>query len=121
MAVEGNSFTNLLKLMKTQGFNKDNHVTIGKVTSIVPLKILIDSIEISEGDFYIAQRLTEHTRKMWMEVSEMQTPIPTTPEPTEAFRVTEGKIMIKDPLKVGDLVIVLIDENEFFVMDRVVR
>lgn len=105
MAAEGSSFTNLLKLMKTQGYNKDNHTTVGWVTSLSPLTFKLDGFEITEGDYYIAQRLIEHTRDVEIETT----------------GITEGKLSIKDPLKVGDVVIVLIDGNEFFIIDKVVK
>ena len=81
---EGNSFTNLLKLMKTQGYNKDVHVTIGAVKSSSPLTIIIDTLEITEEDFIITKT---------------------------------AKTNVTAP---NDKVLILIDGNNFYVIDKVV-
>jgi len=79
---EGNAFTNLLRLMKTQGYNKDVHITVGSVKSSGPLTIIIDSIEITEEDFI--------------------------------------KTKAAETLAPNDKVLILIDGNNFYIIDKVV-
>jgi len=81
---EGNSFTNLLKLMKTQGYNKDVTITVGAVKSPSPLTIIIDTMEITEEDFIITK--------------------------TAKTNATAA----------NDKVLILIDGNNFYVIDKVV-
>lgn len=83
--VEGNSFTNLLKLIKQQGYNKDIKIFIGYVKSTSPLKISIGKIVISDGDFF----------------------------KTETFS--------KATLNTNDLVLVLLDDSDFYLLDKVVQ
>jgi hypothetical protein len=126
VAAEGSPYSNILKLMKAQGYNKDNHVTVGKVTSISPLTFSVQGFDLEPGDYIIAERLVEHTRNITIEgtsVTDSQMSVegytPHTHNIT-SFNISEGTLTIKSPLAVDDLVIVLIDEDEFFIMDKVV-
>lgn len=122
MAVEGSPFTNLLKLMKTQGYNKDNYVVIGIVSSTSPLTIDLDNITITEGQFFLAERLSEHTRDITIDTTSVNgdVTVPNSSGTLTSFQITEGTLTIKSPLKNGDYVLVLIDEDDFFVVDKVV-
>ena len=81
---EGNAYTNILKLMKQQGYNKDVDIVIGVIISTSPLKISLGSFIIEEDDFY----------------------------KTNSF-VSSGYIN-------DDRVLILIDNNDFFIIDKVV-
>lgn len=89
---EGNSFTNLLKLMKTQGYNKDVTITVGAVQSPNPLQITLDSIVLDEDDFTKTQTVQD---------------------------IVDG-VAPSDPMKVGDKVLMLVDGSNFYIIDRVV-
>lgn len=90
---EGNSFTNLLKLMQAQGYNKDVRITIGSVKSPKPLTIDINGIEIEEEDFVMSQTIQ---------------------------LIVDGSLSGAEPMKAKDKVLVIIDENNFYIIDRVV-
>lgn len=90
---EGNSFTNLLQLMKTQGYNKDLHVSVGLVKSVSPLKVMYDSFELESEDFVATQTIRY---------------------------LIKGLLGDGEKLKSGDKVLMLIDGNNFYVLDRVV-
>lgn len=109
---EGNAYTNLLKLMKNQGYNKDINIIIGEVKVPKPLKIDLGSFVIDDTDLSMTQ--------------------------TMQFLIdglTDGEIegfvnphthsnVIKFPkfkkLAPGDKVLVIVENNNFYVIDRVV-
>lgn len=96
---EGNSYTNLLKLMKLQGYNKDVKVVVGKVKSVSPLEIDMGKYVITEDDMII----TETIKNM------------ITGNIGDALN-----IYTTTKLKNNDKVLVIIDEVDFYVIDRVV-
>ena len=81
---EGTSFSNLLTLMKDQGYNKDVSISIGVVESLSPLTVKLNGFIIEEED-----------------LSKMN-----------AFE-TSGAAA-------GDQVLVLVDNNDFYLLDKVV-
>jgi hypothetical protein len=84
MTKEGNSYTNLLKLIKQHGYNKDVYVMIGIVKTTSPLTIDLGDFVIEDDDFY--------------KCSALEISVPA----------------------VEDKVLVLRDDNDFFVIDKVV-
>lgn len=105
---EGNSFSNLLLLMKQQGFNKENDITVGLVKSISPLSINLGNYILVEEDMFIAEQLRDHERLVDMVV----------PPATTGTKYT---MKIKSPLAVGDSVLVLIQNSDFYLVDKVVE
>jgi Protein of unknown function (DUF2577) len=103
---EGNSYTKLLKLMKNQGYNKDVSIVIGKVKSTSPLEIDLGDFTLSQDDIFITETLAEHERKVDLSGS--------------GVNVSNGNLTVKSSMKVGDRLLVLIDNNDFYVIDRVV-
>jgi len=95
MAIEGNSYSNLLLLMKNQGYNKDIKIIIAKIKNLSPLSIDMGKYTVDEEDLFITDRITT------LNTSE------TIPEDKK--------------LQVGDAVIVLVDEHDFYILDRVVN
>ncbi|HLO11484.1 MAG TPA: DUF2577 family protein [Pseudoneobacillus sp.] len=148
MAKEGSSYSNLLNLIKDHGYNKDNHTVIGKVISANPLKIQMDGFILEQGDFYIAERLTRHKRivtinhyenterdlgdkkekdyvtssGMGIQSDDRKGPLngDTSPYVDTTLVLNFVEIQYEDVLKVGDFVVILIDNNDFFIIDRVV-
>lgn len=82
--IEGSPYSNLLKLMKNQGYNKDVSIATGLVNSPSPLTIQIGSLTLSGDDLYQTQTAQ------------------------------------KAGLASGDIVLVLNDGTDFFVIDKVV-
>lgn len=120
---EGNIYSNLLKMIKNQGYNKDSSMTFGKVLSISPLKIKVNGLEIEEGDFMIVESLTEHKRNTQISVKSLtgNTGVSSSHSHTLIpFEITDAEITYESPLEVDDLVLVFIDEGNFFIIDRVV-
>jgi hypothetical protein len=120
---EGNPYTNLLKMMKLQGYNKDSDISFGKVTSISPLKFKVNDFEIEPGDYIITESLIEHKREAEISVKTVTATTSQNSNHTHTltpFEITKAEITVKSPLKVGDLVLILIDGDNFFVIDRVV-
>jgi hypothetical protein len=107
---EGNSFTNLLKLMKTQGYNKDVQVTVGAVKSPKPLTIDIDGLVITEGDVIKSQTIQYLIDGMTGTIRNFS------PSHTHSDKVDIDIVK----LKAGDMVLILIDDNNFYIIDRVV-
>lgn len=125
MSAEGNAYTNLLKMMSKQGYNKDNYTVIGKVTSLSPLKFLVNGLTIEEEDCIIAESLKDSERKIELTVTALtagMTSAGYTPHThtINALNITDGTLKIKSPLKLNDLVIVLIDGSSFYIIDRMV-
>ena len=106
MNKEGNSYTNLLKMMQQEGYNKDVSITIGKVNSISPLSIVVNNYTIEEGDFYISDHLVKKEYEFEIEING------STKQP--------AKIIIEKPLELNDFVFVMIDGNDFYIIDKVV-
>jgi Protein of unknown function (DUF2577) len=48
---EGNSYSNLLRLIKSQGYNKDVNVIIAGIKSVSPLKVRLGDLTLEEDDF----------------------------------------------------------------------
>jgi hypothetical protein len=82
--IEGSPYSNLLKLMKNQGYNKDVSITTGLVTSPSPLTIQIGELTLSGDDLYQTQTAQ------------------------------------KAGLATNDIVLVVNDGADFFVIDKVV-
>ncbi len=81
---EGNSFTRLLKLMLSEGYNKDVNIVIGHVKKASPLGIDMGEYVIGQSDFY------------------------------------RTKSVVDSAPKIGDKMLILIDGNDFYVIDKVV-
>lgn len=81
---EGNSYSRLLSLIKTAGYNRDVSVLVGQITKTSPLTISFGDWEVEEEDFAITNAF--------------KTAAPTT----------------------DDKVIVLIDGDNIFAIDKVV-
>lgn len=106
--VEGNSFSNLLKLMKEQGYNKDVALVVAKVVQPSPLVVDMGDFSIyeSDGDMFIAETLKTHKRNIQISSDEVN--------------INEGVLTILTPLQAGDKVYVLMDKDDFYVLDKVV-
>lgn len=86
---EGNAYTNLLKLMSEQGYNKDVKVTIGVVKSVSPLTVSVDTFVIDSSDYF------------------------------KTAAVARAINDPNDPLQPGHYMLVLIDGMSFYLIDRV--
>lgn len=124
---EGGAYSNFLNLIKEHGYNKDNYIVIGQVTALSPLTIQLDNFSITQDQFTIAERLTEHTRDITIDATGVSGvtdwDVPDAPHHDHnllPFQVTAGTLTIKNPLSVNDTVLVLIDGDSFVVVDRVV-
>lgn len=137
---EGNSYVKLLQMMKNEGYNKNTNIIIGKVISSSPLEIDMGEYTIKEDDFFIAERLTRHSRIVTL--NHQENAVRELGDGTEKDKVTSSKypsdytddmvspytsfsyqyleLKFEDILKVGDKVIVLIDNSDFYIIDRVV-
>lgn len=96
---EGNSYTNLLKLIKLQGYSKDVKVVVGRIKSVSPLEIDMGKYVITEDDMIITETIKN------MITGNIG-------DALNIYRTTK--------LKNNDKVLVIIDENDFYVIDRVV-
>lgn len=52
MAVEGNAYTNLIKMFRSEGYNKDVEIVVAQVVGTGPIKINVRGLEIEEEDFF---------------------------------------------------------------------
>jgi len=120
---EGNSFSNILLMMKNQGYNKDNDIIIGTVKSILPLKIEIGNFILEEDDFFIVDGLKDSIRDIELSVLAVAGSTATASSHVHSlqpFEITQATMTIKSPLKVGDAVLVLIQDSDFYIIDKVV-
>jgi hypothetical protein len=120
---EGNSFSNILLMMKNQGYNKDNDITIGAVKSILPLQIEIGNFILEEEDFFIVEGLKDSTREIELSVLEvvgLTTSASSHVHSLQPFEIAKATMTIKSPLIVGDAVLVLIQDSDFYIIDKVV-
>jgi hypothetical protein len=91
---EGNSFTNLLQLIKDQGYNKDTGIMIGSIKSTSPFRIRLGELTLDSDDFMMSQ--------------------------TIKYMLDGTLPYTDDKLKNEDRVIVLVDGDNFYIIDRVV-
>ncbi|WP_128896324.1 DUF2577 domain-containing protein [Longirhabdus pacifica] len=63
---EGGSYSKLIQMMQTFGYNKDVDVELATVLSVEPLKIKVDNmnIELEGTDLIVAEQLLEHKRTL---------------------------------------------------------
>lgn len=122
---EGNAFTNILLLMKEQGYNKDSDILVGKVKSVSPLEIDLGKILLKEEDMFIPETLKDHELEIELTIDTLTGT--TKPAGVEShshdldkFNITKGKMKIKSPLKVNDGVIVFVQDSNFYLICKVV-
>jgi len=121
---EGNAYTNILSIMKEQGYNKDSTFVVGTVVGIDPLSIDMGDYVLDQEDLFIAEHLTEYDRKVTLKaeivkgVTEEANLHSHTLLP---FEITEGTMTFHQLLEIDDRVLVLIDGSDFYVIDRVVK
>lgn len=97
---EGNSYSNLLLMMKQQGYNKDTKVVIGKVISPIPLVIDMGKYTIEEDDMFITETIDNLI--------------------SGSIGDTLTNVYTTKLLKAGDKVLILVDNSDFYIIDRVV-
>lgn len=120
---EGNSFSNILLMMKDQGYNKDNDITIGAVKSILPLRIEVGNFVLEEEDFFIVEGLKDSTREIELNVLEVTGTTASASSHVHSlqpFEIAKATMTIKSPLVIGDAVLVLIQDSDFYIIDKVV-
>lgn len=121
---EGNSASRLLKLMKEEGYNKDTDLAIGVVVSVDPFEVDMGTYTISEEDLFIAELLTEYTREVTIDIKNIAGNTKTGGDghthPLDIFKAEKAELTFHSPLQVGDNVIVIVDDSDFYVIDRVV-
>lgn len=103
--IEGNGFSQLVQLMRKNGYNKDIEVEIATVKKPLPdflIKLDKSGLELDKTDCFIANSLTEHSR-------------------TVVIDGEEKTMTVHSNIKVGDKVMVVNDEDTFFIIDKAVR
>lgn len=98
---EGSAASDLLKIIKNQGYNKDCYIHIGVV---IGSKIKIGDLELDSDDYILCEALTKHT-KTYKNVSSGET----------------INFEVQRQLKSGDKVLVVQDGAYFYAIDRVVN
>lgn len=120
---EGNSASRLLMLMKEEGYNKNTDLAIGVVVSLEPLEIDMGTYTIEEGDIFIAELLTEYTREVTIDIKTItgsSKPADGHAHELDVFKAEKAELTFHSPLTVGDNVVVIVDDSDFYVIDRVV-
>lgn len=120
---EGNAYSNLLILMKEQGYSKDSSSIMGEVTSVSPLRVDVGSFVLEEDDMFIAERLTEHKRNVSISTNVQGS---TSTSSSHSHNLTNlvinnAEMTFHSPLKKGDKVILQLDNNDFYLIDKAVN
>ncbi|WP_128893626.1 DUF2577 family protein [Longirhabdus pacifica] len=73
--LEGNAYSQLVQMMKWLGYNKDVDIELATVTSIDPLRIKVDNmdVELEGSDLIVSEQLLDHTRKIKIDSQTMGT------------------------------------------------
>jgi Protein of unknown function (DUF2577) len=104
--LEGSGSSRLLQLMKIQGYNVEVEFELGKVVSLNPLRIRLNTSELllESDDLIVAGSLLKHTRRMKFEDGRTE------------------EVEVQDALEVGDKVIMVEADNGqiFYVLDKAV-
>lgn len=102
---EGNVYSNLVNLIREEGYNKDIYLRIGQVSSISPLKIQLHGYEIIPEDYILCEHVGNLAKN---EIGKVK------------IGGTDYKVEPANPLQIGDKILVLVDGDNFYVIDRVV-
>lgn len=121
MRFEGSGSSKLVGLIRDIGYNKDVDIELGTVTAPPPnIKVKIDnmSVELEKDDLVIAERLTNHSRKVTLRSGDVffgSTELDGEPIPFPISEIScadgsltanDATITFLDELKAGDRVIV---------------
>lgn len=122
--LEGSGAKRLIQLMRQHGYNADVNIELATVTSAPPnLRIKIDNmkVELDRDDLVVAESLLDHERIYSVQGGLVSGSV-SDGSNLQSLSVTEGKLTIKSPLKVGDRVIVASANNGqlYFVIDKAV-
>lgn len=114
--MEGNSYSNILAIMKEEGYNQDIKVRIGEVVSPSPLVVKLNGYEIEEEDVFISETIKN--------LIDDQIGLVTVTHLSGINDVEVEEVDIKvrprKPLEAGDKVLVIIEQSDFFIVDRMV-
>lgn len=111
---EGSVYSNFVNMFREEGYNKDIFIRVGKVTSIKPFKIKLNGYEIEEEDIF----LSDSVKYLLDNYNEPKYKII-----TSLAESTGAPIAMKTehkPLDIGDKILVLVEDSDFYVIDRVV-
>lgn len=113
--MEGNAYTNLLKIMREEGYNKDISARVAKVISVSPLKIAFNGFEIDREDCFLSETvqnlIDDHIGYVTVtHLSGMG----------DAEVEEKAELKPRSKLEVGDALLVFIEGSDFYVVDRMV-
>jgi hypothetical protein len=120
--MEGNAYSQLLSIMKTQGYNKDTSIVIGTVIAPLPnLRVQVGSLVLEREDLLIAEQLTTYTSEYTVLNPPSDSGYCDTGYHANAYPSGHVfKAEHKSRLKEGDKVMIMRDEDTFIVVDKVV-
>lgn len=108
LQIEGSTSSKLVQLIRQLGFNQEMTIEVGKVVSVSPISIHLesDNLVLDSDDLIMSEHLTEHTRLVEATTS-------------DGGKLTQ--ITFKNALKPGNQVIVIGDEETqlYYVFDKV--
>jgi hypothetical protein len=121
---EGDGAARLIQLIRHHGYNKDVDIELATVTAAPPnIKIKLDNtkLELGKGDLIVAESLLDHERVYSVEGGTVNGSV-SDGGTLQSLTVTNGKLTIQSPLKVGDRVIVasIKDGQLYVVLDKAV-
>lgn len=106
---EGNVYSNFLDMFKEEGYNKDTSIKVGKVISVSPLKVDMGGYTIDESDMYLCDSVSYLKNNG----------IGKTTVTHNYGKETVTTVPIS-PLKIGDRLVVIVQNSSFYVIDRAV-
>ena len=112
---EGNAYGNIINMMKDVGYNKDVKIYIGKVKTLSPLVFSLNGYDIEPGDYFLTETVSNLLGNVtgYTTVTHLSTGMDVeVDEERTVYPVTEAAT--------GDRFLILVDENDFYVIDRVV-
>jgi hypothetical protein len=120
--MEGNVYSQLLSIMKKQGYNKDTSILIGTILNPLPnLRIQLGNLVLEREDVLVAEQLTTYLSQY--KVLNAPTDSGSCNSGYQANAYPSGHVFEvehQSRLKTNDKVILLRDEDLFIVVDKVV-
>lgn len=113
--MEGSPYNSMLDIMKEEGYNKDVSVRVGEISSLSPFKVKLNGYEVDEEDMYISETLSNILKDDLGEVTVVHLS-----GPGDALSDETSTLKTKNKVKIGDKVLLLIEDETFYLIDRVV-